>query len=137
MDTLTRIEVGSVIGAWELESFTATDVHGAIAHPLGTDVQGMLIYTPDGHVSAQLGGEVGYIGYAGTYQWLGDSVIHRSMVGSPAEFSGAELPRSARLKSGRLSLATLPANGYPVLTATWQRATPAPVTPGAGDGDRR
>jgi hypothetical protein len=134
MDTLTRIEVGSVIGAWQLESFTSTDVHGAIAHPFGTDVQGMLIYTSDGHVSAQLAGQDGYIGYAGTYQWLGDSVIHRSMVGSPTEFSGAELPR---LELGRLSLATLPADGYPVLTATWQRATPAPVLPGAGNGDRR
>ncbi|WP_327063509.1 lipocalin-like domain-containing protein [Kitasatospora purpeofusca] len=137
MDTLSGIEVGRVIGAWQLVALTATDVNGAATHPLGTEARGMLIYTPDGHVSAQIAGPDGYIGYAGTYQWLGDRVVHRSLVGSPAEFSAVELPRTARLEAGRLSLASLPANGYPVLTATWQRVTPAPDAPNAGTGEQR
>ncbi len=137
MDALPGIEVDRVIGAWRLVSFTAIDVNGAIAHPLGTEARGMLIYTADGHVSAQLAAPDGYIGYAGTYQWLGDGVIHRSVVGSPSEFSSAELPRTAILEEGRLSLASLPANGYPVLTATWQRATPAAGAPSADTGEQR
>ncbi|MEU4209590.1 lipocalin-like domain-containing protein [Streptomyces sp. NPDC026206] len=137
MNTLPGIEVGRVVGAWQLVSFTATDESGEVAHPLGTEARGMLIYTPGGHVSAQIAGPDGYIGYAGTYQWLGNRVVHRSVVGTPGEFSGAELPRTARWEAGLLSLATLPAHGYPVLTATWRRATPAPDAPAPGAGEQR
>ncbi|WP_373865054.1 acyltransferase domain-containing protein [Streptomyces rishiriensis] len=40
-----------------------------------------IIYTPDGQVSAHVAGADGYFGYAGTFEWLGDRVVHRTLVG--------------------------------------------------------
>ena len=45
-----------LIGAWELVSFTAADVDDPsnIVHPMSESVQGIIMYTPDGYMSAQL-----------------------------------------------------------------------------------
>lgn len=43
-----------LIGAWELVSYTLDDENGEKFYPLGEDCKGYLIYTEDGHVSAQL-----------------------------------------------------------------------------------
>lgn len=44
-----------LIGAWTLCSYVATPVDGSSAyHPLGEDAQGLILYTPDGYVAAQL-----------------------------------------------------------------------------------
>ncbi|QIQ06084.1 lipocalin-like domain-containing protein [Streptomyces liangshanensis] len=44
-----------VLGTWRLESFTAryTDRPGTI-HPLGEDATGLIMYTADGYMSAQI-----------------------------------------------------------------------------------
>ncbi|MFJ7949140.1 lipocalin-like domain-containing protein [Streptomyces sp. NPDC096354] len=42
-------------GAWELMSYTATSADGHIVHPLGPRPHGLIVYTPDGYMSAQLG----------------------------------------------------------------------------------
>ena len=59
-----------VLGAWELVSFIATDVAtGAAEHPLGASPRGLIVYTPDGHTSAQLANPdmSGYIAYGGRF----------------------------------------------------------------------
>jgi hypothetical protein len=43
-----------LIGAWELVSWYEIKPDGQVDHPLGNDAQGKIIYTADGHVSAQL-----------------------------------------------------------------------------------
>ncbi|MFF8918867.1 lipocalin-like domain-containing protein [Streptomyces sp. NPDC015032] len=43
-----------LLGAWELVSYTATDADGQVIHPLGPNPHGLIAYTPDGHMSAQL-----------------------------------------------------------------------------------
>lgn len=44
-----------LIGAWTLESYAEYPVDGSAAfYPLGEDARGMILYTPDGYVSAQL-----------------------------------------------------------------------------------
>lgn len=44
-----------LIGAWTLQSYIATPMDGSPPfHPLGEDAQGLLLYTPDGYMSAQL-----------------------------------------------------------------------------------
>lgn len=44
-----------LIGAWRLRSYVAAPVDGSPAfHPLGADARGLILYTPDGYMSAQL-----------------------------------------------------------------------------------
>jgi hypothetical protein len=59
-----------IIGAWELTSFTLTDTEtGHVQHPLGTAPNGMILYTADGHMSAQLADAdmSGYMAYGGRF----------------------------------------------------------------------
>ncbi len=47
-----------LIGAWELVSYIEFPVDGsAPSYPLGENAKGLIIYTPDGYMSAQLMGE--------------------------------------------------------------------------------
>lgn len=43
-----------LIGAWSLVSWYETKPDGRVDYPLGDDAIGMIVYTADGHVSAQL-----------------------------------------------------------------------------------
>ena len=43
-----------LIGAWRLAEFTVTAEDGTVTYPMGEDVEGLIIYTPDGYMSAQL-----------------------------------------------------------------------------------
>jgi hypothetical protein len=42
-----------ILGAWRLTSYTA-DTDGAVSYPLGRDPVGIIMYTTDGFMSAQL-----------------------------------------------------------------------------------
>ncbi|MEU2618253.1 lipocalin-like domain-containing protein [Streptomyces sp. NPDC007157] len=44
-----------LLGAWRLMSYTATSVDGEVISPLGPTPYGLIVYTPQGHMSAQLG----------------------------------------------------------------------------------
>ncbi|MGW6961111.1 lipocalin-like domain-containing protein [Streptomyces chartreusis] len=44
-----------LLGAWQLVSYTATGVDGEVVHPLGRSPYGLILYTPEGYMSAQLG----------------------------------------------------------------------------------
>ncbi len=60
----------AVLGAWELVSFVARDgTTGEDRHPLGTAPRGLIIYTADGHMSAQLAESdmSDYIAYGGRF----------------------------------------------------------------------
>lgn len=55
-DRAAREEVrGKLLGAWELVSYTATSTDGEVIHPLGPAPYGLILYTPGGYMSAQLG----------------------------------------------------------------------------------
>ena len=78
-----------LIGTWKLQSYTMMEKNGEISYPLGKDCEAYLMYTEDGHVSAQMSkvgrrpyaskdlhdGTIeemaeaahGYMAYAGTY----------------------------------------------------------------------
>ena len=43
-----------LLGAWRLAEFTVTAEDGTVTYPMGEDVEGLIIYTPDGYMSAQL-----------------------------------------------------------------------------------
>jgi Lipocalin-like domain len=60
----------AVLGGWELVSFVARDAGtGEDRHPLGSAPLGLILYTVDGHMSAQLAdsGMEGYISYGGRF----------------------------------------------------------------------
>ncbi|MEO9017725.1 MAG: lipocalin-like domain-containing protein, partial [Mycobacterium sp.] len=45
----------ALLGGWELSSFHSRDADtGAVSHPLGVAPRGLILYTGDGYMSAQL-----------------------------------------------------------------------------------
>jgi hypothetical protein len=63
-----------ILGGWELVSFQARDTTtGEVRHPLGVRPRGLILYTDDGFMSAQLapegaGTDIGdYIAYSGPF----------------------------------------------------------------------
>jgi hypothetical protein len=44
-----------LLGAWELVSYTATSTDGQLIHPFGPRPYGLIVYTPQGYMTAQLG----------------------------------------------------------------------------------
>ncbi len=49
------VEVKDLLGAWRLVSWSLVYADGrAPEYPMGEDAQGIIMYTPDGHVSATL-----------------------------------------------------------------------------------
>jgi hypothetical protein len=60
----------AVLGAWELVSFVArNETTGEDRRPLGTTPRGLILYTADGHMSAQLAESDmgGYVAYGGRF----------------------------------------------------------------------
>ena len=107
----------ALLGGWELASFESRDADtGAISHPLGTAPRGLILYTADGYMSAQLtGGDdaaapdetlPGYIAYGGRFDVDEDTatVHHRVSVSILPELLAAPQLRQARVDGGRLTL---------------------------------
>jgi Lipocalin-like domain len=45
----------NLIGAWTLQSYVSTAIDGSdVVYPLGVDARGIIMYTPDSYMSAQL-----------------------------------------------------------------------------------
>jgi hypothetical protein len=43
-----------LVGAWELQEYSVTSEDGTVFYPMGRDASGLIIYTPDGYMSAQI-----------------------------------------------------------------------------------
>ncbi|MGV9861046.1 lipocalin-like domain-containing protein [Rhodococcus koreensis] len=43
-----------IVGTWELVEYSMTSAGRAVRYPLGRDARGLIIYTPEGFMSAQL-----------------------------------------------------------------------------------
>ena len=130
MTALARAEtaVDWLIGAWDLISWYETKPNGDIEYPLGEDALGKLIYSADGHVSAQLvrrnldrfGNDdwrrasedesaaawKGYFGYFGTYSVDLErrSVIHHIEGAWFPNLVGTNQVRRYRFEDSRLTL---------------------------------
>jgi Lipocalin-like domain len=118
----------NLIGAWVLQSYEAHSVDGSdVIYPLGVDPQGIIMYTPDGYMSAQLmrsgrprfsGDDMqlapehelsaaagGYLTYAGPYNVVGDGLIaHHVEVSLLPNWIGGTQYRAARLSGSVLEL---------------------------------
>jgi len=44
----------TLIGAWALVSYETKNAAGKSSYPMGKDAQGIIMYTPDGYMSAQI-----------------------------------------------------------------------------------
>jgi hypothetical protein len=118
----------NLIGAWTLQSYEARSIDGSkVTYPLGVNAQGIIMYTPDGYMSAQLmrsdrphssGDDMqpaaddelaavasGYLSYSGPYSVVGDGLIahHIAISLLPNWVDGTQY-RAARLHGSVLEL---------------------------------
>jgi hypothetical protein len=140
----------SLIGAWRLVSYEATDVgSGDVVEPFGPRPRGLITYTPGGQMSAQImrvgrpdfrqgrleeglpeelaAAAAGYLAYAGTYGIPEDDVVvHHVELSLFPNWVGGTLTRVAALDGDRLRLSLPePARIWGALRAgvlTWERA---------------
>lgn len=117
-----------IVGAWELIEYSMTSTEGDIHYSLGPDAQGLILYTADGFMSAQLmtpnrprfrssslhGGDpdelsaaaAGYVAYSGPYR-IDEServVYHGMSVSLFPNWVGEEGPRRVEFEDDRMTL---------------------------------
>jgi hypothetical protein len=119
----------TIIGAWTLVSYESTALDGSDLHyPLGPDARGIIMYTADGYMSAQimragrdpfgsgdphLAGDDefasaarGYLSYTGPYTVLdGGLIAHHVEVSLLPNWVGGTQYRAAHLDDSHLELA--------------------------------
>ncbi|CAN5687947.1 hypothetical protein BH11ACT6_BH11ACT6_50250 [soil metagenome] len=126
-----------ILGAWELVTFDARDVvTGEVHRPLGREPRGLLLYTDDGFMSAQLapqGADAelrGYIAYSGPFHVDEDaSAVHHDvrMATMPDLLSQKQI-RQVTLTGDHLVLTATMTDDLGTTThstLTWQRANAA------------
>ena len=118
----------NLTGAWVLQSYEARSTDGSdVTYPLGVNPRGIIMYTPDGYMSAQLmrsgrprfsGDDMhlapndelaaaagGYLTYAGPYSVVRDGLIaHHVEVSLLPNWIGGTQYRAARLCGSVLEL---------------------------------
>jgi hypothetical protein len=120
----------AVLGAWQLESFVARDVEsGHDRRPLGTDPRGLITYTPDGHMSAQLARAdmSEYVAYGGGFAVDEDraTVRHDVTMATMPDLLTAPQFRAVELDGDRLVLSVTTTDEHGNATAStlvWRRA---------------
>jgi hypothetical protein len=116
-----------LVGAWRLERWDITYDDGrAATFPFGQDAIGLLMYTPDGQMSASISrtgrgrianpsmrhaptGEKAaafesYFSYAGRFSVCGGTVVHHVSVALNQNFVGSDQVRDMRLEGDTLTL---------------------------------
>jgi Lipocalin-like domain len=122
----------AVLGAWELVSFVARDVTtGVDRHPLGTAPRGLILYTHDGHMSAQLADSDmgGYVAYGGRFSANEEtSTLHHDVtVSMMPELLVQKQFRHASVDGDVLTLSATRTDETGVTTHSslqWRRASP-------------
>ena len=143
----------SLIGAWRLVSSVETDTKtGVVDLPLGDKPEGLILYTPDGYMSAQLSAAnrpnfasgdmyrgkpeeyvaagLSYLAYSGPYyvDEASRTVEHEMFVSLFPNWKGQRQARIVKLDEHELHLSPnrpLLFNGsLKMATITWRRANP-------------
>jgi hypothetical protein len=123
---------GAILGAWELVSFVARDVAtGDGRHPLGAAPRGLILYTADGHMSAQLAESdmSGYVAYGGRFSVNEEtSTLHHDVtISMMPELLAQTQFRNAAIDGDFLTLSATRADDTGVTTHSslvWRRASP-------------
>ncbi|BCY13451.1 lipocalin-like domain-containing protein [Actinoplanes sp. L3-i22] len=120
------------VGTWRLVSFDQADADGrTLAGPLGAQPRGLLIYTPEGHLSVSMmsttaGQTPQFMGYAGRWRIDGAHLIHQIHVSSRPDWIGAEQIREPELDGERMTIRTTQVVDGQTRTRIlcWERASP-------------
>jgi hypothetical protein len=120
-----------------LATFTTQDTDtGHVSHPLGTTPRGMILYTDDGHMSAQLADADmgGYIAYGGRFDVDEDtSMVHHDVtVAMMPELLVQPQFRQAHIDGDVLTLSattTDDAGATTHATVVWRRAGSSETVP--------
>ncbi len=127
----------AILGSWELESFASRDTAtGETRYPMGSNPRGLILYTDDGFMSAQLAPEetadteiTDYIAYSGPFHVdeNASTVRHEMRMATMPELLLQPQIRQVRLEPGLLILSagTTEADRTTHSTLIWRRATPA------------
>jgi hypothetical protein len=142
-----------LIGAWKLVSYQEIPVDGSEPfEPLGHEPKGIIMYTPDGYLSAQLSkpdrpnfasGDwfagtaedytseaSSYIAYSGPFHVdeSAQTLTHSMFVSLFPDWTGQTQPRKVTLEGDRLDLGSvtpIQSSGKTVMSVlTWRRAEP-------------
>jgi Lipocalin-like domain len=132
----------AILGSWELVTFVSRDTgSGAVRHPLGERPRGLILYTEDGYMSAQLAPQsdtdteiADYIAYSGPFHVDEEASIvrHDMRMATMPELLLQPQLRQVSLAPGLLTLsATSTAEGGTAThsTLTWRRAAEVQETP--------
>lgn len=119
----------AILGGWQLSSFDSRDAGtGAVSRPLGAHPRGLILYTADGYMSAQLSNDDGgdYIAYGGRF-YVDEptaTVRHDVSVSLLPELLQAPQLRQASIDGDRLTLSATATNGGVTThnTLVWHRA---------------
>ena len=105
--------LAGIVGVWRLRKYFDVAPGCPIVHPFGPHPEGLLIYTADGYVSAQLmspgrppfNGN-GFIGYSGTYvvDEAGAMVTHFPVVAFSPQMVGTAQKRALQITRDSLLL---------------------------------
>jgi hypothetical protein len=103
----------AILGAWRLVSCTRHVEGGVPDRPLGLEPTGLILYTPDGLMSAFIQKDPAhrsdsppFVAYAGRWEMAGDVLRHHTAFNTEMERAGQTLVRLARFEDGRFVLQT-------------------------------
>ena len=133
----------TIVGTWRLEYFELQAPDGSVTHPYGEQVNGYLVYSPEGIMSAAFmradrGSEVSqdlaqaetapawdaFMAYSGPYRVEGDRIVHDVEVSSLAVWIGTVQERWFKIDGDALILHTAPLSvgeTAPVGRLVWRR----------------
>ena len=134
----------ALVGGWRLESFVSRDDSGVDQYPFGEHPCGLILYTPDGYMSAQLtpGPDGEYIAYAGRFHVdeRHATVQHEVMISIMPELLMQPQFRRAHIDDDRLTLSasvTAAEGATTHSTLVWRRATNGAAESHRDDGNQR
>ena len=144
--------ISDFLGSWTLVSWRIAGPDGAWRYPLGADARGLLVYAPDGYMSAALmaadrpdflGSDPlsgtayecltamrSYHTYCGRYRLEDDRVVHRVELCLFPNLMGSEQVRFFRFEDDCLILSTPPivrAGVAGVAELVWRRVADQPA----------
>jgi hypothetical protein len=124
------MRASALVGGWRLVSYETRTAEGGVSYPLGRDATGLILYTPDGHMSVALmsanrtnyasgdmrGGTAEeklaaaetYISYCGRYELKGDEVVHHVELAFFPNRVGTPQVRTCSISGDTLTLSTPP-----------------------------
>ncbi len=138
------------VGTWRLISNETKDDSGEVSHPFGKDATGYVIYSEDGYVALTIMGPNrgnfpsadlragsledkqaafdSYLTYCGTYEVIGDKVVHHLELSLFPNWTGGDQERLFQFSGDQLILGTPPlalGGAKRTLRVVWQRVRPS------------